>query len=316
MLEAKVSKLETDAVTAMRLAAFWRKQIDLYGEPKAAQFYKSLGLNHLETKSTVEWEGMTLSRQPTEAEKLCIKSIASAQEAGKASVGAVLLKARIELIGEALKAIKKLKPATYHTLILEVSDDLRGDLRARLTDVFTKGKRLVATELAGQKSNSPTLINPARYDHRTKTVAETGEDSQELDELADLTDARVANDVQSRITAAATRFALLGLTGAALWEAVGNEINAGSVSYIDRAAQGVANRVLNIGRAAEMEDRSDDIGHYEYSAILDQNTCGACSADDGMTANSPADLPGTPNPECEGSDFCRCFIVAILDTVA
>lgn len=307
MLANKVSELRGGAEKAIRIANFWGAQIERHGEATAEAFYKSLGPNHLEKKS-VEWEGLTLSREPTEVEKQCIKSIAGAQDAGKASVSAVLLKARTDLIDEALKGIKKLAPATYHELILTVADKFKSELRDQLTKVFMKGKRLVNAELNSQKKSA--------LQSEAKQADPSEEDGVALNDLTDLTDSRIANEVQTRITSAAARYALLGLTGASLWKAVRDEINSGSVSYIDRASQGVVNRVLNMGREAEMEDRKDEIGLYEYSAILDQNTCGPCAQDDGQEANSPDDLPDTPNPECEGSDFCRCFIVAILDTVA
>lgn len=300
-LNEKITRLETEAVTAQRLASFWRKQIDTYGETKATAFYTSLGLNHLETKS-VEWEGLMLSREPNEAEKRCVKSIAQAQEASQQSVTNILLKLRDVLVDAGVKAVAKLKPSEYHLLVLKTPKENRSSLRTELESVFMRGKELVAAELGAQKS--------------VKQAQPSDEDLEELDDLTDLTDSRVANEVQSRITAAAGRYALLGLTGAALWEAVRSEINAGSVSYIDRASRGVANKVLNFGRYREMQERSDEIDRYEYSAILDQNTCGPCAQDDGKEASSPDDLPDTPNPDCEGSDFCRCFIVTILDTVA
>jgi hypothetical protein len=132
----------------------------------------------------------------------------------------------------------------------------------------------------------------------------------DLDLLTDVTDARVVNDVQSRITAAATRFFLLGLTGAPLFEAINNEVSAGSVSYIDRASRGVANRVISIGRSDEAQARSDEWDRIEYSCLLDLNSCEFCAADDGQSATDEADLTPTPNPDCPGE--CRCFLVYVV----
>lgn len=295
-LQEKVLKLKLDGAIALRHAAFWERQIVTHGVDKATAFYVSLGLNHLEKKS-VEWEGLTLSREPTEVEKLCIKSIASAQEAGKASVTTVLLKLRTDLIDNALKAIKKLTPATYHELILKTPKESRAELREQLTKIFNKGRRLVAAELG-----------------KTKEAAiDSDLDDEFLDELTDLTDSRIVNDVQSRITAAAARYRLLGLEGSALNDAIAKEMADGSVSYIDRAATGVAHRVLGFGRLQEMRARASEIDRFEQSELLDDRTCPACAADDGKTASNPDDLPGAPNPDCEGGDYCRGFIVAIAD---
>jgi len=142
------------------------------------------------------------------------------------------------------------------------------------------------------------------------------DDEEEVDNLSDLTGARVANDVQSRITAAITRFALLGLVGSALYDAVRNEIETGSVSYIDRAAQGVTNKVLNFGRAKEARARKDEWSTVEYSAILDANSCEPCAGEDGTQASDEDDLTPVPNPSCAGGDWCRCFHVFIFERMA
>lgn len=293
-LQEKVIKLKLDAVVAARHASFWQKAIDEHGEEKATAFYTHLGLNHLEKKS-VEWEGLKLSREPKEHEKLAVKGIANAQESSKEAISRILLALREELISDGLKGIKKLTPATYHELTLQASSDSRLSLRDRLIKVHRQGRMLVAAELGKKQS------------------LEEEDEFDDLDVLTDVTDARVANDVQSRIVAAAARFALLGLVGVPLLDAIRTEVNAGSVGYIDRASTGLANRVINIGRMDEAERRRDEWGRVEYSALLDQNVCGPCAAEDGKEAQNEADLTPTPNPECEGGDWCRCFHVFIQD---
>lgn len=293
-LQAKVLSLKLNAALAVRHAQGWQKLIDLYGEEKATEFYKHLGLNHLEKKS-FEWEGLKLSREPKEHEKLAVKGIANAQESSKEAIAKILLSLREELILDGLKGIKNLDPAKYHELTLQVPSEFRTSLRDRLIEVHKQGRMLVASELA-KKADAPI-----------------DDEFDDLDVLTDVTDARVVNDVQSRITAAATRFTLLGLTDGALINAVQNEVSTGSVSYIDRAATGLANRVINIGRADEAQNRRDEWGRVEYSALLDQNVCGPCAAEDGTEAQNEADLTPTPNPECEGGDWCRCFHVFIQD---
>jgi hypothetical protein len=238
---------------------------------------------------------LKLSREPKEHEKLAVKGVHSAQESAKESIGKILLDLRTDLISDGLKGIKKLTPATYHELTLQASSDSRLSLRDRLIKVHRQGRMLVAAEL-GKKQN---------FDKENEF--------DDLDVLTDVTDARVANDVQSRIVAAAARFALLGLVGVPLLDAVRTEVNAGSLGYIDRASQGLANRVINIGRMDEAERRRDEWGRVEYSALLDQNVCGPCAAEDGQEAQNEADLTPTPNPDCEGGDWCRCFHVWIAD---
>lgn len=293
-LQQKILKLRLDALVAARHASFWQRAIDEHGEAKATAFYTHLGLNHLAVKS-IDWEGLTLSRQPKDHERLLVKGIAQAQESSKATVTATLLTARTNLITIGLLAIKRLNPADYHELTLHVADSARADLRDDLIRIHRQGRMLVAAEL----SSKSTVISDDEFDA--------------LDLLTDLTTARLANDVQSRIVAAATRFSLLGLADIALNDAISNEITTGSVSYIDRAATGLANRVISIGRGDEAQSRQDEWVRVEYSALLDQNVCGPCAAADGEEASNEADLTPAPNPECEGGDWCRCFHVYIND---
>jgi hypothetical protein len=291
-LQQKILKLRMDALVAARHAAFWQHAIDVHGPDKATAFYAHLGLNHLERKS-FDYDGLTLSREPKEHEKVAVKGVAQAQESAKESVGKVLLDLRADLITDGLKRISKVKPADYHELVLQVPDATRIDLSKQLVDAHRQGRMLVAAEL-GQKAAVPDA-----------------DDFDSLDLLTDLTTSRVTNDVQSRIIAAAARFSLLGQTGDGLILAVTNEINTGSVGYIDRAATGLANRVINIGRSDEAENRRDEWERVEYSALLDQNVCQPCADEDGKTANDEDDLQPTPNPECAGGDWCRCFHVYV-----
>lgn len=298
-LQEKVLQLKLEAATAARLAMFWDRQIKSHGEQKAEAFYTHLGLNHIEKKG-FEWEGLTLSREPTEAEKRCVKGIAETQETAKEKVTNLLVELRAEMITVGIDNLQILTPATYHTLILTPSEQARLVLREQLSGIYKQGRSLVAAELRRQGK---------------QFADEEEDDDEELDDVTDLTNARVANDVQARLTGAIARFALLGLSGAVLIDAVRKELNAGSLAPFERAATGAANRVISLGRYREMRARRDEIDRFEYSALLDQNTCGPCNEDDGLTAGSEEQLPSTPNPECEGSDFCRCFIVAIAEGV-
>jgi len=292
-LQQKILKLKMDALVAARHASFWQKCITEHGEEKATAFYTHLGLNHLEFKS-FEWEGLTLSREPKEHEKIAVKGVHNAQESARESIGTVLLRLRADLITDGLSRIKKLRPAHYHELVLQAPGELRIDLSDKLVKVHHQGRMLVAAEL----STKAAVIDDGEFD--------------ELDDLVDLTTSRVTNDVQSRLIDAAARHALLGQSGINLITTIANELSTGSVTYIDRAARGLANRVINIGRNDEMKERADEVEQYEQSALLDANVCDICAADDGKTASDLDDLPGGPNPDCLGTDLCRCFVIAVV----
>lgn len=291
-LQEKILKLKLDALVAARHASFWQKAIDEHGEEKATRFYTHLGLNHLEKKS-IEWEGLQLSREPEEHEKIAVKGIAGAQESAKESIGKILLNLRETLIADGLKAIKKLKPATYHELTLHAPKEPRAELRERLIKVHRQGRMLITAEL-GKKA---AVLDDDEFD--------------DLDELVDVTLSRVVNDIQSRITMSATEGVMLGRSGNDLLASIASTVNTGSVTYIDRTAGGISNRVIGIGRRDEMRQRLNDIERYEYSSLLDVNTCNNCAELDGTTATSMDDLPEVPLAECDGGSLCRCFIIAI-----
>lgn len=198
-----------------------------------------------------------------------------------------------------MKTIKELPPADYYTLTLTPSSS--ADLRASLESVFKAGRRLVAQELSGQKRAIPLL---------------TDGDEDEIDEITDLAVSRVVNDTQAKIAEAVARYRLMGLRGEVLWQAVDDEMERGSVAYIERLARGTSAKVLSFGRTREAQDRNDEWRTVEYSALLDPNVCGPCAADDGQSAADESDLTPAPNPECEGGDFCRCFHVYVMDAVA
>jgi hypothetical protein len=146
----KISELQLQGYAALRIADFWQRKIARDGEDNAEQFYRHLGLNHIEKKG-YEWEGLTLSREPKEHEKIAVKGIANAQESAFESINKILLALRTDLIAEGLKGIEKLKPARYHELTLQASADLRTDLRDCLVKVHKQGRKLIGAELEHQQ---------------------------------------------------------------------------------------------------------------------------------------------------------------------
>lgn len=290
-LQTKILNLKLEAALALRHANGWQKLIDLYGEDKAQAFYLHLGLNHLPHKS-YDYDGLTLSREPKPHEALQVKAIASAQESSRERISNLLLAIRNELVDDALKRIEKLSASSYHKLILTVSNSDREQLRDAVTATFQDGRLLIAVQRGIKQSDDEDF-------------------EDELDNLTDVTTSRLANDVQARITGAASRYALLGQSGQTLITSVTGEIRSASTAYVERAATGLANRTINLGRSAEAAKHGWE--RVEYSALLDTNACGPCVDADGQEAASEDDLTPAPNPECEGYDNCRCFHTFIAD---
>lgn len=75
----------------------------------------------------------------------------------------------------------------------------------------------------------------------------------------------------------------------------------------------VTTKIYNVGRD-EAARIMGGISEVEYSAILDNATCEACTRDDGTVAafGSPEhDALVPPNRDCAGGDNCRCLLVMI-----
>jgi hypothetical protein len=290
-LQQKLLHLKLEAALALRHAQGWQKLIDLYGEQKATEFYQHLGLNHLPAKS-YDYDGLTLSREPKPHEMLHVKAIASAQDSAKERLSTMMLAIRNELINDAIERLANLSPAKYHTLIVSVDQAGHILLRDLVSATFNDGRLLISTQRGIKQDDDIDL-------------------DDELDDLTTISEVRLANDVQARITGAATRYAMLGQSGMTLINSVTNDINSGSVAYIDRISTGLANRTLNLGRSAEAAQYAWE--RIEYSSLLDVNTCSPCAEADGETATDESDLTPAPNPSCEGGDWCKCFHIFISD---
>lgn len=270
-------------------------------------------------RRSFEWQGLTLSRQPTELEQRVLKPIAKAQESGREKVARLLLTAREALIEEAVMELQGLSSAEYHTLVLAAPAKTVKDVRKALDAVYADGRALVNEELTGDANRARLPVRVGQFrgvpvwqmngnGHRSIDVDD--DDETELDELSATSVSRLVNDVQSRAIDIATKAAVL-LSGAELLDKITSDLNATSTGYVTGNATGAANTALSVGRDREMSERADEIERYEYSAILDANLCEQCEPNDGLSAADPGELPEVPYAYCLGGALCRCFIVAV-----
>lgn len=333
-----IPALEHKARVTDSLIKFFARQIDEHGEAKACAIVKALSKRHLhlvESKS-VEWEGLTLSRQPSEIEQICVKDVHSAQENGKAEVTKVLLDARKKLIKAALTELETMKPADYYALVLAPSKTAKKELKNKLIAIYERGRTLVADELAMQGApmkgfvGLPTVID-SRVPPSVMLLTEYGQvkgaiidratysgnghgtkqdediDEELIDELTDTVLSRLSNTLQSRAIEIIASLTILGLVGSALIDALTSQLAELSDAPLEQIATGITNRVLSEGRSDEAEARKDEWEMVEYSAILDSLVCEQCEPEDGKTAKDESDLEDAPNPYCLGGDRCRCF---------
>lgn len=254
-------------------------------------------------KKTFEYEGLTLRREPTEIEKLLdLKSIVEDLETEKARVIKILKRFRLELIDQSCEKLDKLTPETAHTLALVPDAKTRKELSKAIRSAFATGREQVTRELRAQDTEKSGSADFETKDERDDDALEF------LDELTDGAISRMINEIATRaVNEYLTLKMLLDYTVGKLRELLLGH----SEKFIDQIAGSSTNAAIQSGRSAEGEAQSENWVKVIYSAILDANTCGPCADADGQEADDEADLPDAPNPDCEGSDRCRCFHVFV-----
>ena len=241
------------------------------------------------------WNGIPVSRMPTELEARAIKSIDDEFNNGVITLSALLLALRERYIEQLAQEIGTTDPEDYARIVLEPTEDDRARIEALLLLLFGRGANLITQELRQQGIDGQVESTP---------------DNDLIATLAILLAIRIANDVRARGVAAAIRGAITGQVPSDYARA---EMLAGSTAYVQGAAAEMTNTVLAQGREAEMNERANDIRLYIYSAVLDVRTCGPCRAADG-TRGPRASLPPVPNPNCAGGTRCRCVILPVATT--
>jgi HK97 family phage portal protein len=255
---------------------------------------KSSGLVLL-TKS-IEWNGLTLRRQPTELEARMIKQIDEAYQSGKLSMNGQLLAIRGKYVNQIVDELDGLDPEDYYTATVKPDNADRQAVIAILATIFLRGARLIVDELRNQGGGEGDPS--ARPDAKQTSM------------IAGALISKVANDVQARGTGAAVSAALLGQD---VRSTVQRSLDEGSTAYVTRAASEATNRALADGRDAEIARRSDEIEYLVYSAVLDNATCRPCGESDGL-GGQLGSIPDVPNPDCDGGANCRCLHIPVAAT--
>jgi HK97 family phage portal protein len=245
------------------------------------------------TKS-IEWNGLTLRRQPTELEARMIKQIDEAYQSGKLSMNGQLLAIRGKYVSQIVDELDGLDPEDYYTATVKPDNADRQAVIAILAAIFLRGARLIVEELRNQGGGEGDPS--ARPDARQTSM------------VAGALISKVANDVQARGTGAAVSAALLGQD---VRSTVQRSLDEGSTAYVTRAASEATNRALADGRDAEIERRSDEIEYLVYSAVLDNATCRPCGESDGL-GGQLGSIPDVPNPDCDGGANCRCLHIPVV----
>jgi len=245
----------------------------------------------------IDWNGLTLRRQPTELEARMLKQLDDAYQQGKVSMEGALLALRGKYLDEIIDTLDSLDPAEYYAATVSPSDRDRTLVFGLLSALFLRGASLIIEEI------------------RNQGVTDIGDQSARPDQsifrtMAGAIVSRIANDVQARGTGAAISAALLNQPVAST---VRETMATGSTAYITRSASEATNWALSQGRDAEIEEKADSIEYLVYSAVLDNNTCQPCGDADGM-GGQLGEIPAVPNPDCAGGAQCRCVHIPVVAT--
>jgi 2'-5' RNA ligase len=256
-------------------------------------------------KKTFEFDGLTLRREPSALEKLIgLKSLADDLTTQSENLSKSLLKYRDSLITEAVKIAETLTSETIYTLTLSRNEKLAKTVKRSLTESFQTGQAQIIRELAAQRSAK----NKQPFEFKDLFDPE-----DRLNEISDSVLAKIINEIQSRAVNIFTALKILGFEAGKFFDEMRSRLTGESAKFVDQLSNNSANAAIMEGRSDELENQSDQINYFEWSAILDKNTCQNCEDLDGTQENSLSDLPSAPLSECFGGSSCRCFIIGIAD---
>lgn len=256
-------------------------------------------------KKTFDLDGLILGREPKGVELVIdLKKIASDYESEREKIQKILQKFRIELISQAVSKLDKLTSETAHTLTLTPDPKRRKEIAKALLSAYKNGRLQIVNEIA--------LQNAAKNRNWAENKADENDYEDFLEYLDELTDGLISRIINEVTTRAVNQYLQLKLLMDYTVEKLSDLLLDQSEKYIDQMAGSSVNAAMSAGRDDELEAQADSLEYVEYSAILDQNTCGPCGDADGMTADKAEDLPSVPNPDCDGGDRCRCIHVGVI----
>lgn len=258
-------------------------------------------------KKTFDFDGLTLSREPNEIEKLIdLKSLVSDLDAQSESLENSLLKYRDALINQAVSAAKDLDSQTIHRLTLERNEKLARTVNKSLQESYETGRAQIIREINAQKSAK----NLSNLEFKDLSLDELKE---KLRGVSDSVIAKLLNEIQSRAVNIYVALKLLGFEAGDFFDELKKRLLGESSAFVSQTSRNAANLVIQTGRRDEIEAQTENWDRIQYSAILDKNTCPACKKEDGKEAENESELEDVPNPYCDGQANCRCFHVVILD---
>ncbi len=255
---------------------------------------------------------MKFRRELKPAEKcLALTEIVGALDKGRDEVAAALRRARSAVQAEIVNKLVNAPVRSMHRVSVAPDERLIAAIEDILQGVSEFGSQQVDQERERQKAGAVPRDAEAI---RAAAIVKKKPRRDPLGVYADGVVGEFTNSLTSRAANVALDWMRRpgDLSKGEIIRKVEEELDAQSDKWIDGAAAKGANEAFADGRAAGYEAYSDEIGAVQYSALLDWNTCENCSAADGAEGPTPEDIPGVPNPDCDGGDKCRCVHVYIF----
>lgn len=248
-----------------------------------------------------EFDGLTLSREPSEIEKkLDLKGMVNSFTEGKDRLARRLLTIREDLIKQSVDAVDGLSEKDSYALTLTPPTRAYKKVIEALRYDFEAGQKQIAIELGEQPKGLAM-----HYETKALGIEEI------LTKLSELTISQIINLIQKSAIDWFTTFGIFGFSKEKIKEKLKEELEKQSARTFENIASQMVNSAINKGRDAEMEARKDEIQYYQYSAILDKSVCEECEALDGEQVDDRDELPDVPNEDCLGMANCRCMILPV-----
>ncbi len=302
------SKAVTDLVTAGVLGASVDVENtlrDLLGLPPKAEAIKQS-----EGKLFKGAEGYR--RELTMAEKSVAlteitKKLDSAEEQLIKATSAVQKKQIDKLVEVALRIIEKKQLDRLDDIDVPFRAEMSLAIDGVLLDLYDYGRAQVKSEL-----NKQGIKKLAESWPEPLGVAEVALIKEFLKARAKANANLLAGKLKSAVTFEVLSQIRQGLVDKASIIAVLGDL---SDRELKTTAQASVSEAFGFGRSTEAEKHKDEISRVQYSAILDDNTCGVCLPLDGEEwdfTDPRTDTYARGNPDCDGKTRCRCLLIFVL----
>ncbi|HWQ55670.1 MAG TPA: hypothetical protein VN442_18430, partial [Bryobacteraceae bacterium] len=281
---------------------------------------RHITVDELRAAALSEADGLKLRRKPgtvgsegaRRAERcLALSEIAGELDRGRDAIAAALRAARPAVQAEAVQRLMSVRVRDMHRVAVPLPEKLVTQVEEILHGVYAFGVGQVKSERARQAAGQ----EPAgAAEIRLATLPLKKKKREPLGVYADGVVSEFINAVTSRAANVALDWMRRpgDLTKGEVIQRVTEELDGQSDKWIDGAAAKGANEAFADGRSDGYEEHRDEIQAVVYSALLDISTCENCAAADGAEGATPDDIPGAPNPDCDGGDRCRCVHVYVF----